>query len=105
MVSAYSTFVNEGVYVKPVIVTRIEDKNGTILYQHVPETRDVLSKEAAYVTLNLLEGVTQYGSGTRLRGDWAVNNAYYKSVVTGYPYNFNGKNSYCRKNRNNPKSK
>ena len=88
MVSAYSTFVNEGVYVKPVIVTRIEDKNGTILYQHVPETRDVLSKEAAYVTLNLLEGVTQYGSGTRLRGDWAVNDPYYKSVVTGYPYNF-----------------
>ncbi|MCC8359598.1 penicillin-binding protein 1A [Salinimicrobium sediminilitoris] len=88
MVSAYSTFVNEGVYVKPVIVTRIEDKNGTILYQHVPETRDVLSKEAAYVTLNLLEGVTQYGSGTRLRGDWAVNDSYYKSVVTGYPYNF-----------------
>ncbi|MCY2686592.1 penicillin-binding protein 1A [Salinimicrobium sp. TH3] len=88
MVSAYSTFVNEGVYVKPVIVTRIEDKNGTILYQHVPETRDVLSKEAAYVTLNLLEGVTQYGSGTRLRGDWAVNDPYYKNVVTGYPYNF-----------------
>ncbi|WP_029034342.1 penicillin-binding protein 1A [Salinimicrobium terrae] len=88
MVSAYSTFVNEGVYVKPVIVTRIEDKNGTILYQHVPQTRDVLSQEAAYVTLNLLEGVTQYGSGTRLRGDWAVNDPYYKSVVTGYPYNF-----------------
>ncbi|UZH56582.1 transglycosylase domain-containing protein [Salinimicrobium tongyeongense] len=89
MVSAYSTFVNEGVYVKPVIVTRIEDKNGTILYQHVPETRDVISKETAYVTVNLLEGVTQYGSGTRLRGNWAVNDPYYKSVVTGYPYNFN----------------
>lgn len=88
MVSAYSTFVNEGVYVKPVIVTRIEDKNGTILYQHVPETRDVISKETAYVTVNLLEGVTQYGSGTRLRGNWAVNDPYYKSVVTGYPYNF-----------------
>lgn len=88
MVSAYSTFVNEGVYVKPMIVSRIEDKNGTILYQHVPETRDVLSKEAAYVTVNLLEGVTQFGSGTRLRGDWGVNNPYYKAIMTGYPYNF-----------------
>ena len=88
MVSAYSTFVNEGVYVKPVVVNRIEDKNGTILYQHVPETRDVLSKEAAYVTVNLMEGVTQYGSGTRLRGDWGVNDPYYKTVMTGYPYNF-----------------
>lgn len=88
MVSAYSAFVNEGVYVKPVIVNRIEDKNGTVLYQHVPQTRDVLSKEAAYVTVNLMEGVTQYGSGTRLRGNWAVNDPYYKSVVTGYPYDF-----------------
>lgn len=86
MVSAYSTFVNEGVYVKPVIVNRIEDKNGTVLYQHVPETRDVLSKEAAYVTVNLMEGVTQGGSGTRLRGTWAVNDPFYKSVMTGYPY-------------------
>jgi penicillin-binding protein 1A len=88
MVSAYSAFVNEGVYVKPVIVTRIEDKNGTILYQHVPETRDVLSKEAAYVTVNLMEGVTQYGSGQRLRGNWAVNAEHYKRAVTGYPYDF-----------------
>ncbi|MCM4159158.1 penicillin-binding protein [Antarcticibacterium flavum] len=88
MVSAYSTFVNEGVYVKPVIVTRIEDKNGTILYQHVPETRDVMSKETAYVTVNLLEGVTQGGSGTRLRGTWATNNIDYQRAVTGYPYDF-----------------
>lgn len=88
MVSAYSTFVNEGVHVTPVIVTRIEDKNGTVLYQHVPEARDVLSKEAAYVTVNLLEGVTQGGSGTRLRGTWATGNAFYKNAMTGYPYDF-----------------
>lgn len=88
MVSAYSTFVNEGVYVKPVIVTRIEDKNGTVLYQHVPETKDVLSAEAAYVTVNLMEGVTQGGSGTRLRGTWAGEQDSYKRAVTGYPYDF-----------------
>ena len=67
MVAAYSTFANKGVYTKPVMVTRIEDKNGTILYQFTPESKDVLSEEAAYVTVNLLEGVTQGGSGTRLR--------------------------------------
>lgn len=88
MVSAYSAFVNEGVYVKPVVVNRIEDKNGTILYQHVPETKDVLSKEAAYVTVNLLEGVTQFGSGQRLRGTWASEAEHYKRAVTGYPYDF-----------------
>ena len=88
MVSAYSTFVNEGVYVKPVIVNRIEDKNGTVLYQQVPETRDVMSKETAYVTVNLMEGVTQFGTGTRLRGNWAVNNNFYRQAMTGYPYDF-----------------
>jgi len=88
MVSAYSTFANEGVYVKPVIVNRIEDKNGTILYQQVPETRDVLSKETAYVTINLMEGVTQSGTGTRLRGNWAINDNFYKNTMTGYPYDF-----------------
>ncbi|TDN87361.1 penicillin-binding protein 1A [Salegentibacter sp. 24] len=86
LVSAYSTFVNEGVYVKPVVVNRIEDKNGTVLYQHIPETRDVLSKEAAYVTVNLLEGVTQNGSGRRLRGTYAKDFDHYKRGVTGYPY-------------------
>ncbi len=88
MVSAYGAFVNEGVYVKPVVVTRIEDRNGTMLYQHVPETRDVMSKEAAYVTVNLLEGVTQFGSGRRLRGTWATGADHYKRAVTGYPYDF-----------------
>ena len=86
MVAAYSVFVNEGIYVEPVIINRIEDKNGTVLFQHVPKTRDVLSKEAAYVTTSLMEGVTQGGSGGRLRTTWAVNDPFYKSVMTGYPY-------------------
>jgi penicillin-binding protein 1A len=88
MVGAYSTFANEGVYVKPTLIQRIEDKNGTILYQHVPETKDVISNETAYVTVSLMEGVTQGGSGTRLRHTWATGNSVYKSVVTGYPYAF-----------------
>ncbi len=88
MVGAYGTFVNEGVFVTPNLVQRIEDKNGTILYEHVPETRDVLSRESAYVTLNLMEGVTESGSGQRLRHNWAKGNQVYEQAVTGYPYEF-----------------
>ncbi|MFK2819152.1 transglycosylase domain-containing protein [Flavobacteriaceae sp. LMIT009] len=88
MVAAYSTFANKGVYTKPVTLLRIEDKNGTILYQVSPETKDVLSEEAAYVTVNLLEGVTKGGSGTRLRHDYAAQQAVYKEIITGYPYKF-----------------
>lgn len=87
MLGAYGTFVNKGVYVKPVVVTRIEDKNGTVLYEFVPETKDVLSEEVAYTVVNLMEGVTQSGSGKRLRHKGA-RTAVYKEVVTGYPYEF-----------------
>jgi len=88
MVGAYSAFANEGVYIKPSLITRIEDKNGTVLFQNVPEAKDVLSKEAAYVTISLMEGVTQSGSGQRLRGTWRTDVPVYKKVVTGYPYDF-----------------
>jgi penicillin-binding protein 1A len=89
MVAAYATFANQGVYTKPVMVTHIEDKNGTILYQFTPETRDVLSEEAAYVTVKLMEGVTEGGSGTRLRTKGAdAYRADYREVITGYPYEF-----------------
>lgn len=88
LVGAYGTFANQGVYVKPVFVTRIEDKNGTVLYEYVPETKDVLSKEVAYAMVNLMEGVTQSGSGARLRGNAMEENTVYKQIVTGYPYEF-----------------
>ncbi len=86
MVGAYSTFANEGIYNKPTMITRIEDKNGTVLYQNAPDPRDVISKEAAYVTLNLMEGVTKSGSGARLRS--TNKRSDYKKVITGYPYGF-----------------
>jgi penicillin-binding protein 1A len=88
MVGSYSTFANQGVYIKPSLITRIEDKNSSILYQNIPETKDVLSEEAAYVTISLMEGVTQSGSGSRLRHNWAINNPVYKSMITGYPWEF-----------------
>jgi penicillin-binding protein 1A len=87
MVGAYGTFANQGVYVKPVMITRIEDKTGKVLYEYVPETRDVLSPEVAYATVNLMEGVTESGSGARLRHAWAKDQTLYKEVMTGYPYN------------------
>jgi penicillin-binding protein 1A len=88
MVGAYGSFVNQGVYVKPVMVTRIEDKNGTVLFEYVPETKDVLSKDVAYAMINLLEGVTQGGSGTRLRHSSMKDDTAYKEIITGYPYEF-----------------
>ncbi len=88
MVGAYGAFANQGVYVKPVMVTRIEDRNGTVLYEYTPETRDVLSRDVAYAMVDLLKGVTEGGSGTRLRHTFAAENTVYKEIITGYPYEF-----------------
>ncbi len=89
MVGAYGTFANKGIYVKPVMVSRIEDKNGTVIFESVPETQDVISEEAAYVTISLMKGVTEQGSGARLRhAGLEKENEIYKNVVTGYPYIF-----------------
>ncbi|MGN7513525.1 MAG: transglycosylase domain-containing protein [Allomuricauda sp.] len=86
IVGAFGTYANQGVYVKPVMVTRIEDKNGTVLYEYKPETKDVLSKDVAYAMVNLLEGVTEYGSGGRLRHTFGKDQTVYKEIITGYPY-------------------
>lgn len=87
MVGAYSAFANKGVYTKPVMITAIVDKNDTVLYQFVPESRDVISEETAYVTVKLMEGVTEFGSGARLRTT-DDSRPDYKEIVTGYPYKF-----------------
>jgi penicillin-binding protein 1A len=85
MVAAYSTFANEGVYMKPQFLNKIEDKNGVIIYEAVAETHDVLNKDIAFAVVKLLEGVTEGGSGERLRtqGGGSGDNRW-----TGYPYSF-----------------
>ncbi len=85
MAGAYNTFPSKGMYIKPMMVLRIEDKNGTVLADFTPKTKEVLSEEAAYTVVNLLEGVTQYGSGARLRSSAG---SYPDSIVSGYPYKF-----------------
>jgi penicillin-binding protein 1A len=85
MVGAYATFANKGLQIEPMMILKIEDKNGTVLEQFIPTSKEVLSEESAYVVINLLEGVTQSGSGIRLRGKWG---SYPDNVVTGYPYEF-----------------
>ena len=85
MVGAYTTFANKGLRVEPMMLLKIEDKNGTVLEQFIPNSKEVLSEESAYVVLNLLEGVTDAGSGIRLRTQWG---SYPDNVATGYPYKF-----------------
>ncbi len=67
MVGAYGTYVNKGVYTRPMYVTRIEDKNGNVISRFTPKIEEVLSEEHAYLMINLLQNVVLTGSGRRMR--------------------------------------
>ncbi len=85
LVGAYTTFANKGTYTEPVVVLRIEDKNGLTLTEFEPFTREVMSEEVAYVMLDILKAVTQFGTGARLR---SRSGSYLDNVVTGFPWAF-----------------
>lgn len=67
MVGAINTFPNKGVYVEPIFITRIEDKNGVVLEEFVPKREEVMNDYTAYLITELMKGVVQSGTGTRLR--------------------------------------
>lgn len=67
MVGAFGTYANKGVYTEPLVVTRIEDKNGNIISRFTPRIDEVMSEEHAFLMINLLRAVIDQGTGIRLR--------------------------------------
>lgn len=70
MVAAYAVFVNNGVYTTPQIVTRIEDRNGILIEEIAPQTRQAISPESAFLMVHMLKGGIEEPGGTS-RGLWA----------------------------------
>ncbi len=64
MVAAYSVFLNGGNYTEPVVVTRIEDKNGKLLFEYTPKTRPAISRESAFLMIYMLRGGVEENGGT-----------------------------------------
>lgn len=69
MVGAYSAFVNQGTWVEPTMILRIEDKNGSPIYEKAPKVLKALNSETAYAMVDMLKGVVDGGTGSRLRWD------------------------------------
>lgn len=78
LISAYTTFANQGVHVEPVAVTRIEDKAGNVVKEYQSESQqEVISPETAYIMVDMMRGVINggedyYGTGVRLRNTYNV---------------------------------
>ena len=74
MTGAMATFANKGLYVEPVFITRIEDRNGNVLEQVVPKQQEAISEETAYLMVQLMKGVVESGTGIRLRYKYGLDN-------------------------------
>jgi len=64
--SALSTFANQGVYIEPIFITHIEDKNGNIIYESDQETYQAIDPKTAYLMLDMMKDVITKGTSVRL---------------------------------------
>ncbi|MBR4160887.1 MAG: transglycosylase domain-containing protein [Bacteroidaceae bacterium] len=67
MVSAYTGFAKEGMRRTPRFITKIEDSDGNVLATFVPQIRHVISRDAAWKMVELMRGVMDGGTGSRMR--------------------------------------
>lgn len=75
LTGAYGTFANQGIHNQPMFVTRIEDRNGNVLAEFTPQSREAISAKTAYMMINMLMGVVNEpgGTGGRLRYRYKLN--------------------------------
>ena len=81
MAAAMATFANNGEYVEPIFVTRIEDKHGKVLARFTAERHEALSPRTAYLMLSLMQGVVSSGTGVRLNYKYKLNQ--YTTAIAG----------------------
>jgi penicillin-binding protein 1A len=74
LTSAFGVFANEGVLVEPIAILRIEDRDGNVIEESVPERKEVLSRETAYLMTNLMEGGVneEFGTGRAVRSYFSL---------------------------------
>jgi len=78
LVSAYTTFANQGVHIDPIAVTRIEDKEGNVLVEYFPDySGEAISPETAYLMIDMMRGVIRggdgfHGTGVRMRTQFNI---------------------------------
>ena len=71
-VGAINCFPNQGVYVEPIFITKICDKDGNVIYNCVPKSNEAIDQITAFKTVRLMQGVVDYGTGGRLRSQYKL---------------------------------
>src|SRR6266446_5491315 len=68
MTSAYGALANQGMWMPPVTIRYVTDAQGKLLEEHVPEGREAVAPETAYVITQMLRGVVERGTGQAAKG-------------------------------------
>jgi penicillin-binding protein 1A len=63
LTSAYAALANQGVWMPPTTIRYVTDAQGKLLEEHVPEGKEAVSPETAYVVTHMLRGVVERGTG------------------------------------------
>jgi penicillin-binding protein 1A len=74
MTGAYAVFANHGIWTEPTFITRIEDRNGNVLYTSHPQVRQAMDQQTAYVMTYMLKGVITEGTGERMGWQYGLTN-------------------------------
>ena len=92
--SAYGVFANQGLWLPPFTITKVQNADGEVLEQHIFEPQQVVSKETAYLITNMMMDVIQSGTGRRaksigrpLAGKTGTTNSYHDAWFVGYAPN------------------
>ncbi|MGE0456159.1 MAG: penicillin-binding protein 1A [Vicinamibacteria bacterium] len=67
MVAAFGTFPNQGLRMKPYLVTRITDRDGNTIEDNRPEAKDAIRADTAYIMTSLLRGVVERGTAQKAK--------------------------------------
>lgn len=91
LVNAYSVFANLGYHITPIFVTRIEDRDGNVLEESLPEKEKVIEQTSAFIVTSMLESVVKEGTGRRVKalgrpvaGKTGTTNNLYDAWFAGY---------------------
>ena len=87
MAEAFSTLANGGVHRNPVAITRIEDRNGNVVYEHQDDPQEVVDSAVVEEATNILETVITEGSATNLRSYFLQNQPVAGKTGTTDNYN------------------
>ncbi|HNB82213.1 MAG TPA: transglycosylase domain-containing protein, partial [Chitinophagaceae bacterium] len=72
MMRAYTMFPNYGINTKPIYITRIEDRNGNLLENFVPERKEVINEITAFKMIRMMMGTVLFGTGRRLKPGYGI---------------------------------